>query len=122
MSEQPQQPESDRYLSDASSTQAWRDMVQRDMAEQRMKIDGVVKRVDEQAEQIDSIRGELFENSKMTKKVKDDTSHIVEFTNNAAGFMKVCDQIAKIAKPLTALLLFGTAIAAGWESIVKFFK
>lgn len=56
-------------------------------------------------------------NTEITEKIKGDTGEIVDFFQSVKGAVKVADMIGKLAKPLTYIIMFVTAIAGAWTAI-----
>lgn len=55
-------------------------------------------------------------NTALTQTIKSDTGEIVEFAQSVKGAFNVADMIGKLAKPLTYIIMFGTAIAGAWAA------
>ena len=63
------------------------------------------------------IETKLEENTKTTNEIAVSVADAVEFLNAAKGAMKVLDMIGRLAKPLSYIVLFVSAIVGVWTTI-----
>lgn len=65
----------------------------------------------------------IAENTEVTKQIKSDTAEIVDFAQSVKGALKVFDMIGKLAKPLTYIIMLGTAVygvVSAWKTGQKY--
>ena len=87
-----------------------------------IQMDAAVRRAEEQAESIDSIRGGLEENTKATKEIYKNTAEMLDLFQSWKGAMKVLEVLGKAAKPLAAILGLFVALAAWWGTLKGLFR
>lgn len=74
-------------------------------------------------ERMDAQDAAIAENTKLTKDIKSDTAEIVDFSQSVKGALKVFDMIGKLAKPLTYIIMLGTAcygVVSAWKTGHKY--
>ena len=75
--------------------------------EWRMNVD---KRLDDGAAKMKALSSDLAANTDATNSVKSDTSELVSTFKNFQGAMHVLEMLGKLAKPLTYIFMFGSAL------------
>lgn len=85
---------------------------------------GLGQRLDRQDEQIDSVRGELEANTKLSKEIDERlarleaaTFGLVEAFSIAQGGLKAMGSLARIAKPFGVIAGAVTAVVGVWVAI-----
>lgn len=86
--------------------------------------EGLGARLDSQDVQIDSVRGELTENTKVVKgidarlaRLEAATVDLLDTFHSWQGAMKVLEMIGKAAKPMAAIAGLLTALGAFWVTL-----
>lgn len=67
--------------------------------------------------QTEQLRNALAENTAATRRVESNTSELIDMFVSWKGAFKVFDQIGKLAKPLGAIFLLGSAVIGFWQAI-----
>ncbi len=75
-------------------------------------------RLDDGDTRMENIEGAVKANTDITQQIKVDTSEIIDAFKSFTAAMRVLEVIGKIAKPLTYVVMLGTAIAG----VVSAFK
>lgn len=75
-------------------------------------------RLDEGDARMTRIEADLRANTEATEKVRVNTAEMVEFFAAAQGAFKVLNWIGKAAKPITYIVMLGTAGIAFWKALM----
>lgn len=117
------EPTRDEYLLD-DPTRAWRKSIEDRLEDsamhrkaQSIQLDGMMRTVEQHGEAIDSIRGELLENTAMTKRIETKVGSVVEFFENATGAFKVLEGLGKLAKPVGYIAAAAASLLGVWAAI-----
>lgn len=90
--------------------------VERRIADQiwREKIESRMQAGDERMNQLD---GDIKENTRITAEIKQDTAELIEAFQSVKGAFRVLEMIAGLARPLSYIVMLGTAVAGFWYAI-----
>ncbi|KFJ08449.1 hypothetical protein DR66_5950 [Delftia acidovorans] len=75
-------------------------------------------RLDEGDARMTRIEAELRANTEATEKVRANTAEMVEVFKAAQGAFRVLNWIGKAAKPITYIVMLGTAGIAFWKALM----
>jgi hypothetical protein len=78
-----------------------------DRADWRALVD---KRLNDGAATMKQLKSDLADNTAATNAVKADTATLIDLLNSFHGAMKVLDMLGRLAKPLSYLVMLGTAL------------
>ncbi|MDC2858583.1 hypothetical protein [Delftia sp. DT-2] len=78
----------------------------------------ITARLDEGDARMTRIEADLRANTEATEKVRVNTAEMVEFFAAAQGAFKVLNWIGKAAKPITYIVMLGTAGIAFWKALM----
>lgn len=67
--------------------------------------------------QTEQLRSALAENTAATRRVESNTRELIDLFVSWKGAVKVLEQIGKLAKPLGAILLLGSALIGFWQAV-----
>lgn len=84
-----------------------------DHIEWRSAVD---QRLDAGAQKMRDLRTELAENTLVTQRVEVNTAELVELLGSFKGAMRVLTLLGKLARPLSYIILLGTALAGAWAA------
>lgn len=77
-----------------------------DRADWRALVD---KRLDDGAATMKQLKQDLKDNTDATNAVKEDTGELIGLLKSFQGAMKVLDMLGKLARPLSYIIMLGTA-------------
>lgn len=70
----------------------------------------VDRRLNDGAATMRQLKSDLADNTAATQAVKADTATLIDLLNSFHGAMKVLDMLGRLAKPLSYLVMLGTAL------------
>ena len=82
-----------------------------------MELESIEKRLQDGEDRMNSLESDLQENTRLTESVKSDTAELIEAFKSIKGAFKVLEMLASLAKPLSYILMFCTAVAGFWYAI-----